>query len=75
MDIVLKDILRKGALVYIDDIIVYGRTLDELYRHLKIVLSRLREHNLKLNQKKCHFFIREKVEFLGHIVSEGKIYP
>ena len=75
MDTILEGLIRKGVLVYIDDIIVYGRTLPELYSTLRVVLERLREHGLKLNQKKCHFFIREKVEFLGHLVSEGKIQP
>ena len=49
MDLVLADKLRKGVLVYIDDIIVYGKTLNELYENLRWVLNKLREHNLKLN--------------------------
>ena len=49
MDIVLQERLRKGVLVYIDDVVVYGKTLDELYDNLRFVLTKLREHGLKLN--------------------------
>ena len=49
MDIVLWERLRKGVLVYIDDIIIYGKTMEELSDNLRFTLSKLREHNLKLN--------------------------
>ena len=51
--------------VYIDDILVFSRTLDE---HLQSVLQRLKQAGLKLNPQKCHF-ITQEVEYLGHIIT------
>ena len=41
------------CLVYLDDIIVHARSFDQHLAHLRCVLERLREANLKLNPKKC----------------------
>ena len=54
--------------VYIDDILVFSRTLDEHLQHLQSVLQRLKQAGLKLNPRKCHF-ITQEVEYLGHIVT------
>ena len=54
--------------VYLDDLLVYSKTLEEHLQHLSMVLDRLREVNLKLQPAKCHFF-RQSVEFLGHILT------
>jgi len=58
--------------VYLDDIIVYGRTFDEQLERLVEVFDRLRTANLKLKPSKCHLRMRQ-VEFLGHVVSEGQL--
>ena len=52
-----------------DDIIVYGATQAEHDTNLKAVLTRLRERNLTLNEKKCEFN-QPKLEFYGHIFSK-----
>lgn len=70
----LGDILYRGALAYIDDIIVYGNTWDEHYERLKTVLERLNEFGFSTRPDKCRFGYR-KVKFLGHIVSEDGIRP
>ena len=54
--------------VYIDDILVFSRTLDEHLQHLQSVLQRLKQAGLKLNPQKCHF-ITQEVEYLGHIIT------
>ena len=54
--------------VYIDDIVVFSRTLEDHFHHLDLVLRRLAEVNLKLKPSKCRF-LRRKVEFLGYVVS------
>ena len=54
--------------VYIDDILVFSRTLDEHLQHLQSVLQRLKQAGLKLNPRKCHF-ITQEVEYLGHIIT------
>ena len=54
MDKVLKDVLYKFALVYLDDIIVFSRTMDEHMAHLEIVFNLLAEAGLKLKTKKIY---------------------
>jgi hypothetical protein len=52
-------------MVFIDDILVYSKSMEE---HLRIVLQRLREHQLYAKFSKCEFWIKE-VPFLDHVVS------
>ena len=56
------------VIVYIDDILILGRTFEEHLELVGKVLSTLAEHGLKVKLKKCQFFCRE-VHFLGHMVS------
>lgn len=72
MERVLKGILFKTCLVYLDDIIVFGPSFDEHLARLKEVLIRLEQANLLLNPKKCQLF-QSRVEYLGHIVSSAGI--
>lgn len=64
----------KGIIVYIDDIIVFGRTQEEHDRRLKALLQRLNEYGVKLNANKCNIS-KPSVEFIGHVVSEKGIKP
>ncbi|XP_020681960.1 uncharacterized protein LOC110099216 [Dendrobium catenatum] len=56
-------------MVFFDDILVYSRTEEELWEHLKRVLEVLQEHQLRDNLKKC-CFAQASVEYLGHVVSK-----
>ena len=59
-------------LIYLNDIIVYSKTFEAHFDNLRDILQRLKEANLKLNQKKCCVFCT-KVSFLGHQVSHEGI--
>ena len=72
MDSVLAGMHWRSLLVYLDDVIVFGRTFDEELQRLEDVFRRMRSANLKLNPKKCSLF-RSEVKFLGHIVSRAGI--
>ena len=69
MDLVLAGLQWTSCLVYLDDVIIVGKTFEEHLLHLREVLIRLREAGLKLQPSKCSF-CQKKVEFLGHIVSD-----
>ena len=58
--------------IYLDDILVHSKTLNEHFDHVDIVLKRLADAKLKLNFKKC-FWFRKELKFLGHIVANGVI--
>ena len=69
MNTMLNALVGQSCLVYLDDVIVYGKTLQECLERLETVLQRLRNYGLKLKTTKCHLFKKE-VEYLGRIVSE-----
>lgn len=73
MENVLAKLIRTGRVfVFLDDIIVMGKTFEEYTDLLKQVLDCLKEHNLKLNWKKCEFLC-EYTEYLGFIVGQNTI--
>ena len=60
--------------VFLDDLLVYGATLDECAQNLDMVLQRLEEHKLTVKLEKCSFF-KNSCRYLGHIISEEGIKP
>ncbi|GBG77888.1 hypothetical protein CBR_g25820 [Chara braunii] len=73
MNDIFRDILEQYVLVYLDDILVYSRTLEEHLRHLRDVLDRLRRHGFYAKLSKCRF-AQHKVDFLGHYVSDQGLH-
>ena len=69
MELILSGLCWETCLIYLDDVIVYGRNWDEHLQRLRQVLTRLQEARLKLHSGKCQFF-RKSVSFLGHIISQ-----
>jgi hypothetical protein len=72
MDEVLRGYLWKFVMVYLDDVIIYSDTFEQHLEHLRDIFDRLEEAGLKLNPDKCSF-VKEELEFLGHIVSNKGI--
>ena len=73
MECVLAGLRWEILLVYLDDVIVFGRTIAESVDRLRAVLDRFRAAGLKLKPSKCHLFQRE-VAYLGHVVSPEGIH-
>jgi hypothetical protein len=71
-DIFQDLIMERVVCVYIDDILIFTRDLAEHRCITQLVLCRLREHQLYLKLEKCEFE-RTRVEYLGVIISEGKV--
>ncbi len=59
----------KEVVVFLDDLLVFSKTLEEHEARLTKVLDRLKEYGLKLSSEKCKFF-QSSVRYLGHVVSE-----
>ena len=68
MDRTLEGYIFKICAVYLDDIIVYGKTKEELYSNLQKVFDRLKQAGWRLKPKKCTFF-RSEIPLLGFTVS------
>ncbi|GBG90317.1 hypothetical protein CBR_g50566 [Chara braunii] len=66
--------LDKFVVVYLDDILVFSKTLQEHQGHLRQVLEKLREANFKINPKKCEW-AKTQVLYLGHVLDGDGIKP
>lgn len=74
MDRVLANLKWQMCLVYLDDILIFGRSFEEHQQRLDLVLSALEKAGLTLNVSKC-IFATTKVFHLGHIIDEHGIQP
>lgn len=74
MDNVLRDLIAKCCLVYMDDIIVFSTSLQEHIESLGKIFRALDRVNLKIQLDKSEFLKRE-VAFLGHIVTDQGVKP
>jgi transposase InsO family protein/dUTPase len=68
MERVLSGVHLKTALVYLDDIVVFGASIPELKDRLEEVFRKIHQAGLKLKAKKCTLF-KQQLRYLGHIVS------
>ena len=68
MNKVFMEFLDKFVVVFIDDILVYSTNEEEHKEHLRLVLGKLREHQLYAKFSKCEFWLKE-VGFLEHVIS------
>ena len=72
MDHLFHNILDKGVVIYLDDILIYAKNMAEQQRLVKEVLKRLDKAGLSINAKKSQWH-SPKVEFLGYSISEDGI--
>jgi hypothetical protein len=72
MNSTLAPLLRKCALVFFDDILVYSSSLQEHVNHLSQVLQLLRQDQWRVKRSKCSFVVRE-IAYLGYIISSAGV--
>jgi hypothetical protein len=65
---ILHDLLDRGVVVYINDILIYAKNQDEQDSLVEEVLRRPAENNLVISPDKC-IWSQEEVEFLGYIIT------
>ena len=73
MNKVFKDELNSFILVYLDDILIFSRSIEEHWGHLRRALQRLREAKLYGRLHKCDF-LKDKVDYLGFEVSSEGVH-
>jgi hypothetical protein len=74
MDEVFHDFIGKFIYVYIDDILIFSKSIQEHKEHINKVFQRLKEFNLSIKLEKCKF-CRSSTEFLGHVIGKDGIKP
>ncbi|GFT68072.1 retrovirus-related Pol polyprotein from transposon 297 [Trichonephila clavipes] len=72
IDIILKPVIGRFVLVYMDDVIITSPAFKDHLDHLNQVFTLLRDAGLTLNKEKCHF-ARDKLKYLGLIISKDGI--
>jgi hypothetical protein len=68
MNFVFMSELDKFVVVFIDDILIYSKSEEEHAQHIRVILQRLRDHQLYVKFSKCAFWLRE-VLFLRYVIS------
>nr|ADB85434.1 putative retrotransposon protein [Phyllostachys edulis] len=68
----VKELWDVIVVVFMDDILIYSKTAEVHEQHLRLVLDKLREHQLYAKFSKCKFWLKE-VGFLDHVLSEGGV--
>ena len=59
--------------VYLDDILIAGKTVEEHDKHLKMVLDKLQQHGMTLKKSKC-MLMKTSIEYLGHKLDADGIH-
>jgi hypothetical protein len=60
--------------VYLDDVIIFGQTLQEHTTRLRIVFEKLRQYNLKIEPHKCEL-LKTELNYLEHVVTGKDVKP
>ncbi|GBG87781.1 hypothetical protein CBR_g45936 [Chara braunii] len=71
---ILRPYLDKFVVVYLDDILVFSRSVREHAQHLALVLQALRAKQYKINREKSSFGV-PSVIYLGHVISREGLAP
>ena len=74
MDNALRGLNGKIFMVYLDDIVVLGSTVEEHNQNLVTLFERLRQTGLKLQPDKCEY-LKSELEYLGHVITKDGVKP
>ena len=74
MEVALSGLQWQTCLIYLDDVITFGKNFGEHLERIKEVLTCISMAGLKLKPSKCHFF-QERIILLGHVISKDGVLP
>ena len=72
MELILAGLSYEVALIYLDDIIIFGKSFEEHLSRLELVFCRIKQAGLKIKGSKGRFF-QKRIHFLGHIISKDGV--
>ena len=70
---VLDGLMYKVCELYIDDVIIFASTAEEMVENLRKVLKRLSDFNITVSSDKCSFGL-EEIEFVGHTLDASGLH-
>jgi hypothetical protein len=73
MDIDFLGLINKCVVVYLDDVTVYSKNIEDHIQHLTHIFERCRKYGISLNPKKTIFGVKEG-KLLGNIISQARIH-
>ncbi|GFX80939.1 transposon Tf2-9 polyprotein [Trichonephila clavipes] len=72
---IFRHLISKSiVLPYMDDVVIPAANESQALEYLKIVLEVAYDYGLEINFKKCQF-LHNTIEFLGHIIETGRLFP
>lgn len=74
MEDILNNMIGEGVHVFVDDVVVYAESFNQLLERLEQVFKRIQNVGMSLNSKKCHLF-KTEIDLLGYHVSESGLSP
>ncbi|KAG0781438.1 hypothetical protein G6F18_011891 [Rhizopus arrhizus] len=74
MNSVLSKYVGDFILIFLDDILVYSKNMEDHKVHLSLLMEACQEVNLRLKRKKCRFG-DSQVEYLGHLITGDGVLP
>jgi hypothetical protein len=74
MNSVLSESIVERCLVYMDDVLVTGKTLEEHHKKLREVFNQFRKYHLKIEPDKCEFLKRE-IAYLRYVITAEGVKP
>jgi hypothetical protein len=72
MNDVFREYMDEFVMICINDILIFSRTAEDHLKHVKLILARLRQHQLFAKLSKCEFN-RASLPFLCHVVGQGGV--
>ena len=73
MNALFKDLIYAGKMaIYMDDILIFSKTMEEHIKMVRQVVQILQDNNLYLQLSKCHFH-KKKINDLGYVISHGHL--
>ena len=72
MNDVFRDQLRDFFVVFLDDILICSRTLQDHVQHVRFVLQKFHDNSFYAKHSKCDFF-QKSIVYLGHLITENGV--